>query len=506
MNLRPYQKEQLELLHAAFIKGHKRIILCSPTGSGKSIVMAETIRQSYERGSRILTLTHRTELFKSMLSHIGRTGIPCVELDQGSQLPQGDWRVMIAMERTLWNRIRKGTDGFAKPNLIIVDEGHLNYFTKIIEAFPEAWVIMFTATPQGKHIHKLYTHLIQNIDIPELIDQGYLVPCKAYQMQDDIEIEQVKMKGADFDESDLFHHFDKTVIYQGLVREYRKFVPRQKGIVFCVNIEHTVKTYEMLLNEGLNAFMVHSGNANHPFSEDQRVNQVKAFEASSDGIMVNGGILTTGYDHDRIKWIGLYRATTSLPLFLQICGRGSRPILGPDGKADYAQKPHFTVLDFGSNHTRLGLWNQPRKWKIQDPKKAKKKRAAPVKTCDGCGAILAASARKCQFCSQEFAAPSFETIDGVMVEVGGDLPLGLSGKRISELDIDQLIMCQRTGRLKSSYIWRVLRTKEKSRSEGQSSFLGEYCKRIGYKSGWIYAQSKKIHEKGQTGFKNYILK
>jgi len=509
MNLRPYQSDQIQLIRESFAKGHKRVILCSPTGSGKSVVMAEMIRQAYEKGTRVIVLTHRIELFKSMLKHIGQSEVPCVELAAGAKMPTGLWDIMVAMERTIWNRIKKEIDAFPVPGLFIIDEGHLEYFTKIIKAFPHVRVVMFSATPKGKHIHELYTDLIQNIDIPDLIEQGFLVTCKAYQMEDRAELDKVKMKGGEFDEADLFKHFNKSSLYKGLVDEYKKYAPGQKGLVFCVNIEHTVKTYTTLLNAGLNAFMIHSGNKEYSFKEPQREKQVKAFEASTDGIMVNGGILTTGYDHNKILWIGFYRATTSLELFLQICGRGSRPILGADDRADLSKKSHFTILDFGSNHTRHGLWNQPRKWKIQDPKRAKKERAAPVKTCDGCGAMLFASIRKCEFCGKEFPAPTFETIDGVMVEVNTEIPLGLIGKRLSDLSIEELVACQKTGKLKATYVWRILRTREKEsideKGKEHERFIGPYAEIMKYKFGWVAAHYHKMDEDSQIGFNNFTL-
>lgn len=509
MIARPYQSQGVDLVAQAFRDKHLRVIRTAPTGSGKSVEMAMMTERAANKGSRVVLLTHRIEIFRSTIRHLTNAGISCVELEAKSKLPVGDYRVCVAMEATFWNRIKKEPSALLRPSLFIVDEGHLNHFTKILNAFPDVYTVTFTASPKGKHLHKLYTHLIQNIDIPDLIEQGYLVPCKAYQMEDKADIQSVKMDGEEFDEDDLFEHFDKSELYEGLVEEYKRYTPGQKGIVFCVNIEHTVKTYDTLKAAGLNAFMVHSGNAAHPIKPEDRDTQVAAFEASTDGIMVNSGVLTTGYDHAPIQWIGLYRATTSLPLFLQMCGRGSRPILGQDGRADLSLKSHFTILDFGSNHTRLGLWNQPRKWKIEDPKKAKKQRAAPVKTCDKCNALLFASVRLCPYCGQEFPAPTFETIEGVMVEVNTEIPLGLIGKMVSELSIDELISCQKTGKLRAGYVWRILRTKEKKAIEEKGTarerFLDTYAEKMGYKFGWVANHFSQIDEQGATGFKDYRI-
>jgi superfamily II DNA or RNA helicase len=455
--------------------------------------MAEMTRRAYEKGRRIIILTHRMELFKSTLAHLGRSGIPCVELNAGADMPPGDWKVCLAMEKTLWNRISKPGYAGQVPDMLIADEIHFQNFGKIIDHYSSAYLIGFSATPKGKHIHKIYTDIVQNVDIPDLIKSGFLTPCKPYQMVDDFS--DVKVKGEDFEEKSLFQHFDKSKLYDGIIEEYRDKCNGQKGIVFCVNIEHTVKTYEAFKAAGINAFMVHSGSKNFKMSEEERVRQIQAFEASTDGVMINSGILTTGYDHAAILWVGVMRATLSLPLWLQMQGRGSRI---------YPGKTHFVTLDFGQNHTRLGLWNQPRTWDIKEPKKKKKLQAAPVKNCPSCGAMLYATIRTCEYCQYEFPVPTFELREGIMCEVSSDIPLGLAGKRVSELSIKELISCQKTGRIKPSYAWRVLRTQEKEFPE--KGLLEEYAKQMEYKRGWLYNQQSKIDDETQIGFRDYILR
>lgn len=491
MNLRPYQLEGMALIQESFRKGHKRVIRCAPTGSGKSLEMAEMTRRAYEKGRRVIILTHRMELFKSTLAHLGRSGIPCFELNAGAYMPPGDWRVCLAMEKTLWNRISKPDYVGQTPDMLIADEIHFQNFSKIIDYYRESYLIGFSATPKGKHIHKIYTDIVQNVDIPDLLASGFLTPCKPYQMQDDFS--DVKIKGEDFEEASLFKHFDKSKLYDGIIDEYRDKCNGQKGIVFCVNIEHTVKTYEAFKAAGINAFMVHSGSKTYKMSEDERVRQTQAFEDSTDGVIINSGILTTGYDHAAILWVGIMRATLSLPLWLQMQGRGSRI---------YPGKERFTVLDFGQNHTRLGLWNQPRTWDIKAPKKKKKLNAAPVKTCPSCGAMIYATARLCEFCGHEFPKPTFELREGIMCEVGSDVPLGLSGKKISELSISELILCQRVGKMKPTYIWRIIRTKEKD----QPGLLEQYAEKMEYKRGWLYHHQSKVDDSTQVGFKDLTIR
>lgn len=478
MTLRPYQSDQVALIRQSFANGNKRIVLCSPTGSGKSLVMAEMCRLAYEKGSRVLLLTHRMELFKSTLSHLGRSGIPCASLNAGNKMPQGDWRVLLAMERTIWNRIIREPNTILAPDLIIADEIHFQNFSKILDHFFTARVIGFSATPQGNHLHKIYTDIVQNIDVPELVEQGWLVPCKAFQMQDDFS--DVKISKGEFEDASLFKHFDKPKLYAGIIDEYNNHVRGQKGIVFCCNIKHVENTFQIFQESGVNTFKVHS-----EMSDDERKENVTAFESCPDGVMINNGILTTGYDHPAIQFVILYRATTSLPLFLQMIGRGSRP---------HQSKSSFTVLDFGQNHTRHGLWNQSRTWTLDPPKKKGKTQAAPVKNCPQCTAMLAASVMKCEYCGYIFIRPETELKDGVMVLFETNTPVSVRGKRMSELTISELIECQKVKKISSHGVWRIL----KYRGNDE---IYEYQKQIGYSPGWAYNQVKDLQQKGRDAFK-----
>ncbi len=492
INPRPYQREAVyQLIPDAFRQGHTSIIRYAPMRSGKSIEQALMAKGAYEKGNRVILLTHRSKIFRSTLHHLSNQGVPCVDFTAGKKMPAGDWKVMLAMERTLWNVIRKNPETILQPNLILVDEIHLNNFSKIIDFFisrGKVFIVAFSGTPKGKHLHKYFSKIIFNVDSIDLIATGDLVRCMAFQMEDK-EINQVKKDKGEFDNNEMFKHYNKANRYDGLISEYKEKVNGQKGIVFCCNIEHTVKTYNRFKEEGINAFMCHSGNKNFPMTEKESDEMINAFEYSSDGVMINQGKLDTGYDHPPMMWVAVDRATTSLQLWLQMASRAATP---------YKGKTFYTLLDFGMNHNRHGLVHQPRTWTLDPPKKRKEQPAA-VKTCPSCGAMLYATVRVCEFCKYEFPKPTHELKEGVMVEVNTDIPLGLIGKRISELSLEELIKCQRTKKFKHTYIWRVLRSKD------EGALLGEYAKSMGYKNGWLFSERKKIQD-GEVGFKDYIIR
>jgi len=361
-------------------------------------------------------------------------------------------------------------------NGILVHNCHKNSFSKLIDTHPTARVIGATATPVGKHIPKYYSEIIQTIDTPDLVNQGYLCECKAFQMVDDFS--DLKIKGKEYTDESLFNHFNKRKLYSGVVTEWQKRTPNKKTIVFNVNIEHSDA---MAAEFNSNGIVSESITSKTPKAERTRI--LEAFSKGLFPVLNNCGILTTGYDEPSIECVIMNRKTLSLPLFLQCLGRGSRP---------YQIKTHFTVLDFGMNHDQHGMWNEPREWSLKEKKK-KKEGAAPVKTCPKCEAMLYATAKVCKFCGLVFEQKEAPVIEGVMVEV---VPKKFIGKKFTQLTLTELVELQKTKKYKASYIWRVVRSK------GREA-LTEYASLMAYSSGWIYRQEALL---GDTKFNDYAIR
>jgi len=46
ITLRDYQNKYVQEIVKAFSEGHKRIVLCAPTGSGKTVMFSEMVRRA----------------------------------------------------------------------------------------------------------------------------------------------------------------------------------------------------------------------------------------------------------------------------------------------------------------------------------------------------------------------------------------------------------------------------------------------------------------------------
>jgi len=199
----------------------------------------------------------------------------------------------------------------------------------------------------------------------------------------------------------------------GAVENWQRLTPNTLTLGFCVNIMHTVRTCCAFNDAGIPARFITS----RPTDNLDEYNE--AFELWSGdrdsvlgswkrdgGVLLNAGILTTGFNFPPIQTILVNRATASLPLWLQIMGRGSRT---------HAGKDYFNVLDFGDNAARHGYYNQQREWSLlhREPGGG----AAAVKECKGCGAMIYAGQRVCPFCGYEFPADARRQLVAELAEV-----------------------------------------------------------------------------------------
>ena len=424
--LRDYQIDSVAQVGAAFREGSKRVILCLPTGAGKTVIFSDIAAKAATKGKRVGIVTHRREL-----------------LSQAGRLNSCD----ILMVETLNNRIKKGLD-LGKYDLLVIDEAHIGNFRKVLEGF-KGFVIGATATPlSNPPLKDQYNAIVCPIGIEQLIAQGWLATPQTYAMHP-VDTSTLQTARGEFTEASLDDAFNRPKVYEGVVKEFCSKWRDKKAIVFCVNISATDNTADEFSKQ-LGAdriFAVHSG-------QDPKIRPaiIQAFMESTNGILVNCGIATTGFDCPDIEVVVVNRATKSVALWLQMVGRASRTT---------PSKSAFTILDFGENVTRLGFWQEPRDWAFlfNNPKK-KGECVAPVKDCAACGFVAYASARVCANCGAEFPKPK-PTEDEVLaaLKLMQYKQLGkFDGRKLYDIaqNSADLFELQKVKKYKQAFIERVL--------------------------------------------------
>ena len=338
-----------------------------------------------------------------------------------------------------------------------------------------------------------YDEVICPVQIPDLIEAGFLSDVRTYSVAVDKSFLKKDWSGEYSDESQM-QVFDKREVYANLLQKYREFgldadgVPT-KTIVFNVNIAHSLEVTRQFCNAGIQAMHI---DGETPTAERESI--ISGFKSGVFPVICNVGILNAGFDEPGVQTVIVNRATTSMALWKQMAGRGSRIHPG---------KTHFSLIDMGENYTDLGLWQQYDDWhSIFRRKKSDKVGVAPMKDCPKCGAILPVSVMLCPTCGHEFKSKEAEpSPDADFVQVDHLGGISTLPDELRELDrptawptltVNQLheIQCIR-GR-KVGWVVNVLR----DRCENETAFftdLTHYGKLKGYKHGWALHQSYRAY-------------
>jgi superfamily II DNA or RNA helicase len=394
--LRPYQEKTVYGASKLLSEGKRKLVVQSHTGSGKT-VMFSTICDRFiaKQNKRILILVHRTELLgqtrKTLFSWYG-INAQAIDADTKQVF---DRMVYVGMVETVYKRLKKNPNWLPEVGMVIIDEAHIANFHKLHDFFPGKYILGFTATPQSaskKHpLKEYFEDVIVGASIKELIDGGALVQNHTYSIKG-INRDNLKIASTgDFDEHEMSQEYSKTKHVQNTVDAYVKHSLNKKTIVFNCSIAHSKLVNEAFLAAGFN-----SRHFDSTMGDEVRKEVLHWFKETPDAILNNIGILTAGFDEPSVQTVIMNRSTLSMPLWLQVTGRGGRP---------YEAKEYFTILDMGGNAVNHGDWCDDRDWVSifhNPPKPRDKKQAPPCKECPECESIIPASATTCKFCGYAF--------------------------------------------------------------------------------------------------------
>lgn len=398
IQLRSYQQTLISESRQAMAK-HKHIIVQSPTGSGKGVLIGSMASMSKYR---VLILAHSEEILKQDAAHARKWGMDASEVFAKTR-KMSDAKCCVMMAQTLRQRLKK-QDWFFWFNsfrFIILDECHRSEFDFIFEqpGIESKFVVGLSASParygQMRQLGMDYGAVVVGPQVKDLINLGYLCRCRLYSLDapslDDVEWSYGR---GDYNLGQMAAKFKSKARYVGAVENYLRICPVQKCLVFCCSSEQTIGITKAFCDAGVDARYCLSGD----FDEDEeysgdRKDVVDAFARGEFQVLVNFGLFTTGIDIPDIKVVMLMFSTTSLVKYLQCLGRASRIAPGKDNE--------FICMDFGRNYERLGRYEDNREWSVWH-KTSSGGGIPPTKECKGCGRLVPVSWTDCQFCGYHF--------------------------------------------------------------------------------------------------------
>lgn len=485
--LDPYQIKFEEEIKTTLGR-YRRIIACGATGCGKTKIFIDITEKAIAKGRTVLILTESIKIFNQVKAEILCTLIN----PKNKQIYLQRNSAFIAMAQTLSKRkeLIDQLVGIGGDLLVIVDEAHMGHFSKLLKELKDALLIGFTATPDARwarHLPEFYKAIVVGPQPDELIQMGFLAPYKHF-ARVGADLDQLALQNGDFSEESQEKAFGNNKVFEGLIEDL-KTIKYRKCLIFTASIKDCETVHNQLESVGLKCTFVHS-----KMSDESFIYSLGQFQKGDISICISVGTLTKGFDFPAIDLIVLRRATTSLPLYLQMIGRGSR-------KRGVDWKKFFTVLDYGGNYLRHGLWDMDREWEDlwNKPRKAKDG-VAPVKLCPQCEYISCVNVEVCPNCGYEFVKKDIPLEVGKLIEITENYTK-IVGKTMSQLTPEELSTYAKF-KNKKNFAARIAVARDRQKP----GFLAQYGKCMEYKNSWPEFKAETMKREAEIRYPDFILK
>lgn len=352
--LRSYQKLAVDRGIDVINRWTGPSVIVLPTGSGKSLVIAEIAWQLpgktivFQPSKEILEQNY--EKYATYADDLNQVGI--YSASAGEKVIA---KVVFATIGSVMNNMHL----FKDFQNVIIDECHLvnprgGMYESFIKFLGTNRILGLTATPyrlysnsMGSYINfitrtrpSIFKNVCHYSQISELRSQGFMANMEYFQVKGfDSSKVKANSTGSEFDEDALRRYykeinFDNSLldIVKRLINKWRKNV-----LVFTQFTEEA----RLLVSELGDIAAVVTGAT--PKKEREQI--LFKFKHGMIKIIANVGVLTTGFDFPELETVVLWRATKSLSLYYQMVGRGIRP---------HANKNSCWVIDMCENLMRFG--------------------------------------------------------------------------------------------------------------------------------------------------------
>ena len=403
IRMRPYQREAIDAVTAAWAEGIRRPAIVLATGLGKTCIFSQLASEFIARENRrVLILVHRDELADQAMSKVA--GI-APDLSVGKvKASYNEVRadVVVASVQTL-SRPKRLADLLAchrstgPIGLVIQDEVHHGAapsFQKIYDAFGcgaegGALFLGVTATlarGDGVGLGAVVDEVVYERSIAWGIKNKFLSPVRGVAVRaPELDLSGVKSSRGDYQVNELGQALTESGALDVIPKAYTEHASDRPGVVFSPTVSTAEYTAEILRDAGISSAVI-SG-------ETPRDDRLRIFEDYRTGrvqVLSNCMVLTEGFDAPHTSCIVVARPTQSNPLYIQMVGRGTRT---------YPGKTDCLVLDVvGAGATnKLKTLVDLEPGIFSDPKPCEECDRVPcVCPCAGCG-----GPRPCKECHQE---------------------------------------------------------------------------------------------------------
>lgn len=342
MHLRDYQTDAISKTLAAW-REHSDVLGVAATGAGKTVIFISLLTQLLGTERRGVVLAHREELIYQPIERLravagewlmsGTLERPRVGLLLGEQKDY-DRQLTVATVQTLGRQTHLDRLlAHGAIDYLITDEAHhaispayLRVRDGLKAANSQLRHLGVTATPQrgdGLALANGFTHTAFTVTIADLVRQGYLVKPTWYAISTQISLDGVKTTHGDFQAAQLAGRFDTDDCRKVVVAAHKEYAGARPAIAFTVSVDGAYALAEAFRQAGFSAAA-----ADGTTDKAIRRQLLADFRAGRFQVLCNCGLWTEGLDVPEIACIHLARPTKSDGLYIQMVGRGLRPVPG----------------------------------------------------------------------------------------------------------------------------------------------------------------------------------
>jgi len=373
---RYYQRIVINRCVERISKGEDRVLLVMATGTGKTFVASQIAYRLWKTGvkKRILFLADRKVLIKQAMNNDFSQFKDKMTFIRQKKIDKS-YEMYFSLYQGITDNSDEDMDAYKQFSrdffdLVIIDECHRgsakddSTWREVLDYFNKATHLGMTATPkESKEVSNIdyFGEPIYTYSLRQGIADGFLAPYKVLRINLNVDVDGWRPYDGMIDkdgkpvEDKIYNtiDYDRTLVIDERTRivakkitEYLKGTNRyDKTIVFCVDIEHTRRMRQALINENKDIVIdegkykyimqITGDNEEGKMELDNFIDPESPFPV----IAVTSKLMTTGVDAQTCKLVVLDSIIKSPGEFKQIIGRGTRI------KEEYG-KTYFTIMDF----------------------------------------------------------------------------------------------------------------------------------------------------------------
>jgi len=339
-----HQGNYLKDLEKGRQSGKKAALVVLPTGTGKTVVALEDLSR---RGKN-------NDSFSFMVI------VPTLDLvmQWGTEISKYPELINKSEVITYAGAARKYfTEDAKKYDYIIVDEAHhavAPVLKKTINHYQPDFLLGLTATDKrldARKLESVFNEYEEKINLKEAIEKGLLSQIRAYRLETNIDLSEVRFNGKDYINADLEKRVrvaSRNELIADVVNEYfNQKLSGKSGLIFCVNVDHAKEMAALLKKKGISAESVDG-------TDKKRFEKIVKYMKKEVQFLCTCSLLNEGWDAPHTSVIVMARPTMSKVLYTQQLGRGTR---------NYPGKEALYIIDVVDSYGAQGqISNRP--WSV----------------------------------------------------------------------------------------------------------------------------------------------